>query len=169
MAPKNNLLGDLFSASPNLFSQLLFGILLASVLSLAGASSALSIFVGVLGGFALGWFTTTTTNSHQPPVVASTEGIDAGLKYCLFFIIGFIFFGYSAPMSLLLGAMGGIGGGWIIAWWKSKEEPRTQIPSEILEDTTAQQPEQTTSKYKRRPTRRYRRSTSSFNFRFWEK
>ncbi|MBD2383991.1 hypothetical protein [Cylindrospermum sp. FACHB-282] len=169
MAPKNNLLGDLLSSSPNFFSQLLFGLLLIIISSMAGASPSLSLFLGIMGGFALGWFTTATENSPQPPTIGSSDGIDAGLKYWLIFIVGFVFLGYPTEMSILLGGIAGLGGGWMIAWWKSKEETRTQLPVETLEETESQQQnERTTRQSKRRSTRRYRR-TSGFNFRFWER
>lgn len=169
MAPKNNLLGDLLSSSPNFFSQLLFGLLLIIISNKAGASPPLSLFLGIMGGFALGWFTTATENSPQPTTIASSDGIDAGLKYWLIFIIGFVFLGYPTEISILLGAMAGLGGGWMIAWWKSKEETRTQLPVETLEDTEIEQPnEKKPRQPKRKPIRRYRR-TSGFNFRFWER
>ena len=49
-------------------------------------------------------------------------------------MIGFVFFGYSAPMSILFGGIAAVGGGWIIAWWRSKEETKTQLSVEILEE-----------------------------------
>jgi uncharacterized membrane protein YeaQ/YmgE (transglycosylase-associated protein family) len=171
MASKNNILSELLSSSPNLLSQLLFGLLLTIIVKIAGASLILSVFVGVVGGFVLGWITTATENSPQAPVVASSEGIDAGLKYWLCFMLGFVFIGYSAQMSILLGGIAGLGGGWIIAWWKSKEETRTQLPVETLEQGETQQSEERITKRQiRKPSRRYRRTASSgFNFRFWQR
>ncbi|MEA5618267.1 hypothetical protein VB711_10525 [Cronbergia sp. UHCC 0137] len=160
MAPKNNLLGDLLSSSPNFFSQLIFGLLLVIISSMAGATLALSLFFGIVGGFSLGWFTTANENSSQPPVVASNDGIDAALKYWLVFMFGFALLGYSAPMSILLGAIAGLGGGWIIAWWRSKEEVRTQLPVESSEPELPIVPnERPTRQQMRKPTRRFRRSS----------
>jgi hypothetical protein len=169
MAPKNNLLGDLLSSSPNFLSQLLFGLLLIVISMMAGASIFLSIFLGLIGGFTLGWITTATENSPQASTVASSDGIDAGLKYWLGFIIGFVLLGYSAPMSILLGGIAALGGGWTIAWWKSKEETKTQLPSDIGENTATLQPDERINKQQiRRPNRRYRRP-AGFSFRFWQR
>ncbi len=52
------------------------------------------------------------------------DGVLAGLKLWLFFMFSFLFLGYSIPMSILLGAIGGLAGAWVVAFWKSKDEPR---------------------------------------------
>ena len=152
-------------------TQLLFGLFLTLVLIVSGNEPALSLFLGTLGGVAVGWFTTTTKTGPQSQTVASAEGIDAGLKYWLFFLLGFVVCGYKPPMSIFLGAMAGFGGGWTIAWWKSKEETRTQLPTETIEDVDGELLIDTsaTKRRKRKQTRRYRRSRGPINFMFWRR
>ncbi|BAZ82297.1 MAG: hypothetical protein ACKO9I_19395 [Sphaerospermopsis kisseleviana] len=170
MASNKNILSEILSSSPNFFSQLVFGFLLAIISSFAGASLILSLFVGIMGGVALGWFTNVNENNPQIPDVASNDGIDAALKYWLFFMFSFVFLGYSAPISILFGGIAAVGGGWIIAWWRSKEATQTQLSDEILEEAEIPEPnEKSTRGRKRISTRRYRRASGSFNFRFWQK
>lgn len=166
MANNNNL----FNFSPDFLSQLIFGAFLTFILITTGSPIALSIFLGIIGGFTLGWFTNASKNSPQPPTVASSDGIDAGLKYWLFFLLGFGLLGYPAPMSILLGGIGALGGGWIIAWWRSKEEARTQLPVETVEELQEEQStDRITRRQSRRPSRRYRRTPGSFSFKFWNR
>jgi hypothetical protein len=167
MAQKNNGLPPI---SPAFLSQLIFGGFLIFILSMAGFTLPLSIFLGIIAGFILGWFTNASKHSPQAATVASSDGIDAGLKYWLFFLLGFVFLGYSPPMSILLGGIAAIGGGWITAWWGSNEVARTQLPVETLEVVTDENSrDRITRQQKRRTTRRYRRPSGSFNFRFWER
>jgi positive regulator of sigma E activity len=171
MAPKNkNILSEIFSSSPNFVSQLLFGLLIFIIAAFAGVSIPVSICIGILGGSILGWITTANENNPQPTTVASNDGIDAALKYWLFFMLGFVLFGYPAPISIFFGILAGIGGGWIIAWWRSKEETRTQLPEISLDaEETEVEAERPAKKIKRRATKRFRRAAGSFNFRFWER
>jgi prepilin signal peptidase PulO-like enzyme (type II secretory pathway) len=159
--------------SANFITQILLGAFFALIFMSTGYDPALSIFLGVLGGLALGWVSASTKTGPRPETVATSEGIDAGLKYWLFFLLGFVFVGYQPPMSILLGAIAGIGGGWIIAWWGSKEETRTQLPSQVAidesEETEATSNEKPPRRQMRRATRRYRRRPGSINFRFWER
>jgi hypothetical protein len=166
MADKKN---DFLSISPDFFSQLLFGAFLTFILLMTSSSPALSIFLGIMGGLTLGWITNASKNSRQPPSIASSDGVDTGLKYWLFFMLGFVFLGYPAPMSIFLGALGALGGGWITAWWGSKEETRTQLQVEESENGEVEQINQRTTKQQRKPTRRYRRTPGSINFKFWER
>ena len=167
MAPKNN---DLLTITPGFLSQLIFGSFLIFILLMTGFSQSLSIFLGIMGFFALGWVTNASKNSPQPPSVASSDGIDAALKYWLFFLLGFVFLGYPAPMGILLGGIAALGGGWITAWWGSKEETRTQLPVETLEEVEDEQPHERINKRQtRRVSRRYRRASGSINFKFWQK
>jgi hypothetical protein len=130
----------------------------------------LSLFIAIMGGVTLGWFTYANDNSPEPATVASNDGIDAGLKYWLTFMLGCIFLGYSAPISIVFGAIAGLGGGWIIAWWRSQETLQTQLSEDMVEEELTEQPNQRRAKRrKRRPTRRFRRDSSTFNFRFWDK
>ncbi|MBD2495703.1 hypothetical protein [Nostoc sp. FACHB-280] len=164
MAKNNNL----FNFTPDFISQLIFGSFLTFILILTGSPASLSIFLGILGGFSLGWLTNASKTSPQAPTIASSDGIDAGLKYWLLFLLGFVWLGYSAPMSILLGGIGAIGGGWIIAWWGSKEETRTQLPVQSLIEGEETVGERSTKQQKRRPTRRFRRARG-INLRFWQR
>ncbi|BAT53891.1 unknown protein [Nostoc sp. NIES-3756] len=164
MANNNNL----FNFTPEFVSQLIFGAFLIFILITTGSPVSLSVFLGILGGFALGWFTNSSKNSPQAPVVASSDGIDAGLKYWLFFLLGFAMMGYSAPMSILLGGIGAIGGGWIIAWWRSKEETRTQLPADTTQEVDTEEPsDRITRRQTRKPVKRYRRAAGSFSIPFF--
>jgi uncharacterized membrane protein YeaQ/YmgE (transglycosylase-associated protein family) len=168
MADKKN---DFFSISPSFLSQLLFGAFLTFILIMTGSAAPLSIFLGIMGGFILSWITNITDNSPQAASVASSDGVDTGLKYWLFFMLGFVYLGYPAPMSILLGGIGALAGGWITAWWGSKEETRTQLQ---VEDSQEGGVEVTNERINKRQTRRvgrrYRRGAgSSFNFKFWKK
>ncbi|MBC1240294.1 hypothetical protein [Nostoc sp. 2RC] len=167
MADKKN---DFFTISPSFFSQLLFGAFLTFILIMTGSPVPLSIFLGILGGFILTWITSATNNSPQPPTVASSDGVDTGLKYWLFFMLGFVSLGYPAPMSIFLGAIAALGGGWITAWWGSKEEAKTQLEVEESEETEIQESNQRINNRQRRsPPRRSRRTSGSINFRFWQR
>jgi hypothetical protein len=169
MAPNKNILSEILSSSPNFFSQLVFGFILTTISNFAGASLILSLFIGIMSGVTLGWFTTVNESNPQIPNVASNDGIDAALKYWLVFMFGFLFLGYSAPLSIFFGGLAGLGGGWIIAWWRSKEEIRTQLLDDILEEDIDQPSQRSIKRNKRVSTRRYRRASGSFNFRFWQR
>ncbi|MBD2164782.1 hypothetical protein H6G04_10240 [Calothrix membranacea FACHB-236] len=161
---------DFFNISPSFLSQLIFGLILALILRMTGSSVALSIFLGIIGGFSLGWITSAGKSSAKPQSVDSSEGIDAALKYWLLFLAGFSWLGYQAPMSILLGALGALGGGWMIAWWGSKEETRTQLPLEPTEETEDEQPSlRSNVKRIRKTTRRFRRTPGGINLKFWER
>ncbi|BAY47337.1 hypothetical protein SAMD00079811_49550 [Scytonema sp. HK-05] len=158
--------------SPNFVTQILLGLFFTLIFIATGYNPALSIFLGVLGGLALGLITTSTKSGPRASTVATSEGVDAGLKYWLFFLLGFVFVGYKPPMGIFLGAIAGIGGGWIIAWWQSKEESRTQLPQEELEEgdtEIASEKQLTRGRQVRKTTRRFRRRPGSINFRFWER
>ncbi|PAX52071.1 hypothetical protein [Brunnivagina elsteri] len=154
--------------SPNFSNQLIFGLFLTFLLLMIGWDRTWSIFLGILGGFVLGWISEATKSGPQASNIATSEGIDAGLKYWLFLLAGFMFLGtYPAPLSILLGALGGLGGGLIIAWWDSKEATQTELPQELTEGEEFEFPKQVSGR-KRRATRRFRRPRGRINFRFWE-
>lgn len=169
MAPKNNLLDNIFSSSPNFFAQLLFGLFLFIISRVLNTSIPLSIFIAIMGSVILGSITFANENNPQNTNVASNDGIDAGLKYWLVFMLGCLFLGYSAPMSILFGGIAGVGGGWIIAWWRSQEALQTQLSEEIVEEDTEQPSDRAAKRRKKKPIRRFRRESATFNFRFWEK
>lgn len=169
MADQKKNLNNLVSFSGTFISQLLFGLFLTIVFLLSGQEASVSIFLGVVGALALGMIVSANKNRPQPQSLASSEGIDAGLRYWLVFLIGFSLIGYQAPMSILLGAIAGVGGGWMTAWWESKEETRTQLPDSVSdgdEDTDLSTETSNTKRRKRKPIRRYRRTPGS-TFRFW--
>jgi hypothetical protein len=170
MAPKNNLLDNIFSSSPNFFAQLLFGLFLFIISRVLNTSIPLSIFIAIMGSVILGSITFANENNPQNTNVASNDGIDAGLKYWLIFMLGCLFLGYSAPISILLGCIAGIGGGWIIAWWRSDKALQTQLSEEIVEaEEREQSSDRAAKRRKKKPSRRFRRASTTFNFRFWEK
>ncbi|HEY9652507.1 MAG TPA: hypothetical protein V6C95_17750 [Coleofasciculaceae cyanobacterium] len=54
-----------------------------------------------------------------------------GLRLWLFFLFCFFFLGYPVPLSILLGAAGGIAGGWVFGWWQTKDQLIEVTPEEI--------------------------------------
>ncbi|MBW4508580.1 MAG: hypothetical protein KME64_19020 [Scytonematopsis contorta HA4267-MV1] len=155
--------------SKNFLSQLIFGLFLAVVFLMTGTEPALSIFLGIVGGFSVGLFSNTTKTSPQPPVIGSSEGIDAGLKYWLFFMLGFVFLGYQPPMAILLGAIAALGGGWIIAWWEAKEDSRTQLPVDDISEADIEVLTERPRRSIRKAARRFRKARG-FNFpRLWRR
>ena len=57
-----------------------------------------------------------------------------GLRLWLFFLLSFYFLGYSVPLSILLGAAGGLSGGLVVGWWKSKDDPSDLQPEEMVDE-----------------------------------
>ncbi len=82
--------------------------------------------------------------------------------------------GYDPPISILLGGIAGLSGGFIFAWWGSKEPTVTKVPSQIQRDIETDNDESASPAQRinlqrsRRVTRRYRRR-SGINIKFWEK
>jgi len=154
-------------------SQLIFGSFLAFIFFLSSGNPQLSVFLGIFGGVILGLFTTTAKGGPTPETVASSDGVDAGLKYWLFFLLSFLLLGYEPSLSILLGGLAGVGAGFIFAWWGSKEPTVTQVAISSQRDIEAQDdetspPQRINSPRSRKSTRRYRRR-SGINIRFWEK
>jgi hypothetical protein len=58
-------------------------------------------------------------------------GFSTGLKLWLFFLFCFFFMGYSVPLSIFLGAAGGLASALVVGWWKTKDEPIEPQPVEI--------------------------------------
>ncbi|MEL6164465.1 MAG: hypothetical protein AAFR37_12140 [Cyanobacteria bacterium J06628_3] len=158
--------------SQSFISQLVFGTFLAFIFFLSSGRVELSVFLGVLGGLALGLFTTSTRSGPHPETVASSDGVDAGLKYWLFFLLSFLLLGYEPPISILLGGLAGLSGGFIFAWWGSKEPTVTKVSGQIQREIETQDdelpPQRINSQRSRRATRRYRRR-GGINVKFWEK
>lgn len=172
MAKKSS--GNFLPISQSFLSQLIFGSFLAFVFFLSSDRLGLSLFLGVLGGLLLGLFTTSTRTGPHPETVASSDGVDAGLKYWLFFLLSFLLLGYQPPISILLGGIAGLSGGFIFAWWGSKEPTVTKAPGQIQREVETDDDElvapaqRTNSPRSRRVARRYRRR-SGINIKFWEK
>jgi hypothetical protein len=165
MAPKNPI-----TISPNFFSQLIFGLFLTLIFGMIPIKMPWNIFLGILGGLLLGGVSNASKNGPQAPTLASSDGIDAGLKYWLFFLLGFMLLGYQGPLSILLSGIAGFGGGWIIAWWGSREETITQLQLDIPEDSEIEfTSARSTRQQTRRATRRFRKASGFLNFKFWER
>jgi hypothetical protein len=58
-----------------------------------------------------------------PPNEVLSKGFSAGLQIWLGFLLGFFLLGYPAYVSIALGALAGIAGGFVIGWWEIREEP----------------------------------------------
>ena len=171
MAADKNNSGGLFSLSQNFLSFLVFGIFLAVVFYNTTKNAPLSILLGIIAGVVIALISSTSKTGPGPQSVASSDGIDAGLKFWLFFLVGFTSLGYPADIGVLLGGIGGFAGGWIYAWWGSKEETKSQL--EIIEESSESTEEIPSDRSKRRRrrkiTRRYRRRSGSVNLKFWER
>ncbi len=171
MAKKSS--GNFLPLSQGFLSQLIFGMFLAFVFFLSSRRLELSVFLGILGGVALGSFTTTTRTGPSPETVASSDGVDAGLKYWLFFLLSFLILGYKPLPSIVMGGLAGLGGGFIFAWWGSKEPTVTQLANQNQQDIEGEDGislagGRINSPRTRRTARRYRRR-SGINIKFWEK
>lgn len=171
MASDNKNGNNLLKVPPNFLVQLIFGIFLTLILLMMRQTLEVSLFAGILTGFIIGWITEANkTGPNQPENVASSDGVEAGLKYWLFFLVGFTILGYQAPMSILLGGLGGLGGGLIIAWWGSKESSQTDLPKELIESDQTFPSSTIAQRRFRRPIQRSRRPRyQGFNrLKFWE-
>lgn len=63
-------------------------------------------------------------NIKQSQSEFSGFSTDNALKFWLFFLFSFFFIlQYPIPLSILLGAVGGTAGGWVIGWWNTKDDP----------------------------------------------
>ncbi|MDB9313097.1 hypothetical protein PN462_08290 [Spirulina sp. CS-785/01] len=49
--------------------------------------------------------------------------VSIGLIVWLVFLLSFILLGYPILISIFLGALGGLSGGWIVAWWNDDTPP----------------------------------------------
>jgi hypothetical protein len=151
---------DSGNISQNFLTQLLFALILTIIFSTSGINLGWSIFLGLLGGLFVALISSTSRNSTQPSNVDSSDGIDAGLKYWLFFLFGFSTLGYEPPKNILLSGLAGFAGGWIIAWWGSKEDTRTQLqPPQVTEDSEDAEVELPTNIVGRRKMRKVTRRT----------
>ncbi len=67
-----------------------------------------------------------------------SEGVAAGLKLWLLFLVGFLLLEYPVLLSILLGAMAGLAGGLVVAWWRTEEpdRPLEESPKPNLSNLT---------------------------------
>lgn len=76
----------------------------------------------------------------QQSLSGISNGFSTGiaLQLWLFFLFCFYFLGYPVPLCILLGLAGGLGGGLIIGWWKTKDQPIEVRPVELEEEETSE-------------------------------
>jgi hypothetical protein len=76
----------------------------------------------------------------------SSKGILAGLQLNLGFLLGFFILGYSPVLSILLGTIAGVAGGFIVVWWHAIDpvevaseasDSETELPSEPISSLEA--------------------------------
>lgn len=69
-----------------------------------------------------------------------SKGFSVGLQVWLLFLISLFWLGYSAEMSIVLGAIGGLASSLIAEWWGSKDEqPESEKKPEATDDSLADQ------------------------------
>lgn len=103
-------------------------------------------------------------NGTKKNKLGRAEGFSAGLKFWLFFLVSFSFLGYPVPLSIFLGAIGGLAGGWIVAWAKSKDD---DIPiATVNSEQESKQISQTPQGGKRKYSKKKSRSQSAFAWLF---
>ena len=113
MAADKNNSGKFPALSQNFISILIFSLFLSLVFyNTLGQNLGLSIFLGAIGGLILVSISTSNKNTTRTQYVASSDGIDAGLKFWLFFMLGFVIAGYGT-LSIFLGGVAGFGSGFI--------------------------------------------------------
>jgi len=59
----------------------------------------------------------------QQRIADTSKELSAGLMIWLFFLLSLVLLEYSVPLSILLGAIGGLAGSRVFNWWKSSDEP----------------------------------------------
>lgn len=104
----------------------------------------------------------------------SSAGVNTGAKLLIFFMIGFLLLGYQPFLSICLGAIAGLAGGFTAAWWNASEDFLTDAEAAKLEGEP--EPEATpsagsTTRRKRygfgvKPARQARRERSVFWLKF---
>ncbi|QIZ69892.1 hypothetical protein [Oxynema aestuarii] len=67
----------------------------------------------------------------------TTAAIALGWKLWIFFMFGFYFLGYSAILSIALGAIAASCGGSILRWWYDPEPPNFELPDQPKRRTLA--------------------------------
>ena len=69
----------------------------------------------------------------QQRIADTSRELSAGLTIWLFFLLSLVLLEYSVPLSILLGAIGGLAGSRVFNWWKSSDEPLRPEPKEEFE------------------------------------
>ncbi|MEC4984462.1 MAG: hypothetical protein SAJ37_10180 [Oscillatoria sp. PMC 1068.18] len=66
------------------------------------------------------------------------QGFSTGIKLWLFFLISFVLLEYSVYLSIILGALAGFSGAFIMSWWKSPERDldRSHVQSKKFREKT---------------------------------
>ncbi|MGE5655964.1 MAG: hypothetical protein ACM37W_05045 [Actinomycetota bacterium] len=54
-------------------------------------------------------------------------GLAAGLLWFIVFTVGFLLLGHSLNSSIILGILGSVAGGWVVAWWHNDEKPSPPV------------------------------------------
>jgi hypothetical protein len=102
-----------------------------------------------------------------------SKGFAAGIQIWLVFLLAFYLLGYPAPLSIVLGAIAGIAGGIIIAWWTSQDPKKEDKPEEVEEgsvEDVAEDRKRRRRKYARmRHARRKSEDFSWDNLMFWKR
>jgi hypothetical protein len=76
----------------------------------------------------------------------ASAGVNTGTKLFILFMIVFLLLNYTIFLSICLGAIAGLAGGFIAAWWDAKEDYLTEIEAaesrgeDVSEDATASSP-----------------------------
>ncbi|MBA3922644.1 MAG: hypothetical protein H0X31_13480 [Nostocaceae cyanobacterium] len=107
----------------------------------------------------------------QKSFFSQSDGFSTGLRFWLFFMLGFALLGYSSPVSILLGAAGGFSGKILMDWWEAKDDPKNQQEVEQLQKRN---PDLSNARIKRvakaRPGRRFRRGGNDRpDWMFWRR
>jgi hypothetical protein len=63
----------------------------------------------------------------------SSAGVNTGSRLLIFFMISFKLLGYSTFLSICLGAIAGLAGGFTAAWWNASEDFLTDEEEAKLE------------------------------------
>ncbi|MCT7981711.1 hypothetical protein NG796_00230 [Laspinema sp. A4] len=71
-----------------------------------------------------------TATFKKPPKSPKEKGISFGVKMWIFFMVMFGFLGYSTPLSILFGVVGGVAAGFIYAWWHITDIPEKTLASD---------------------------------------
>ncbi|NEP12282.1 MAG: hypothetical protein F6K14_19155 [Symploca sp. SIO2C1] len=68
--------------------------------------------------------------SIQQKITDTSKELSTGLTIWLLFLLSLVLLEYSVPLSILLGAIGGLAGSTVFNWWRGKDEPLQAEPKE---------------------------------------